>query len=177
MADFSAIELMMPDKNKDKSPAALTDRREEILSLVEKFMRMSEEQIGTEPRELSKEAREYLLSHEWHGNEKELEIAVKRACILADDRILQIQDFDLKQRQIKSIGKFIEERLSGFMRTIKSFEKFDLYNMVIPEVEKALIMMVMKETKGNQIRAANLLGINRNTLRSKIKKLGLKVKK
>jgi DNA-binding NtrC family response regulator len=167
----------MSDKSKDKIPAASTAHREEMLSLVETFIKISEEQLGTEPRELSREASEYLLSREWSGNEKELEIAVKRACILADDEFLQIKDFDLRHRQIKSIGKFIEERLSGFMRTIKSFEKFDLYNMVVPEVEKALIMMVMKETKGNQIKAANLLGINRNTLRSKIKKLGLQVKK
>jgi DNA-binding protein Fis len=46
--------------------------------------------------------------------------------------------------------------------------------MVIPEVERALILMVMKETQGNQIKTAKLLGINRNTLRSKIRKLGIK---
>ena len=63
------------------------------------------------------------------------------------------------------------------MKNIKSFEKFDLYNMVIPEVEKALIVMVMKETRGNQIKASQLLGINRNTLRSKIKKLDIKIKR
>ncbi len=177
MADFSPVQLTVTDMNTDKAPGALTGHKEEVLPLVEKFMRMSEEQLGTEPRKLSREAREYLISREWSGNEKELEIAVMRACILADDKFLQIKDFDLRHRQIKSIGKFIEERLSGFMRTIKKFEKFDLYNMVIPEVEKALIMMVMNETKGNQIKAANLLGINRNTLRSKIKKLGLKVRK
>jgi len=59
------------------------------------------------------------------------------------------------------------------MRNIKRFESFNLYDMVIPEVEKSLIMMVLKETKGNQIKASRLLGINRNTLRSKIKKLGI----
>jgi DNA-binding protein Fis len=48
--------------------------------------------------------------------------------------------------------------------------------MVIPEVERALILMVMKETKDNQIKAAKLLGINRNTLRSKIRKLGINIK-
>ena len=62
------------------------------------------------------------------------------------------------------------------MRNIKQFESFNLYAMVIPEVEKSLIEMVMKETKGNQIRASKILGINRNTLRSKIKKLGIKTK-
>ena len=74
------------------------------------------------------------------------------------------------------IGKFIEEKLKGFMRNIKNLEKFNLYETVIPEVEKALITMVLKETRGNQIKAAKLLGINRNTLRDKIKKLKISVK-
>lgn len=76
----------------------------------------------------------------------------------------------------KSIGGFIEERLGSYMRKIKRLESFDLYNIVVSEVEKALISMVLKETEGNQLRAAKLLGINRNTLRSKIKSLGIKTK-
>jgi two-component system nitrogen regulation response regulator GlnG/two-component system response regulator FlrC len=95
---------------------------------------------------------------------------------LSESKVLQREDFDLALRQVKSIGRFIEERLKGFMRNIKSLEKFNLYDTVIPEVERALIIMVLKETKWNQIKAAKLLGINRNTLRSKIKKLKIKVK-
>ncbi len=79
-----------------------------------------------------------------------------------------------KVTEAKSIGGFIEERLGDFMRKIKRLESFDLHNIVVSEVEKALISMVLKETDGNQLRAAKLLGINRNTLRSKIKKLGIK---
>lgn len=141
-----------------------------------RFVQLSKEQLNTEPIGLSKEAEEYLLTYDWPGNEGELEIAVKRACILSEETVLQIEDFDLKQRQARSIGKFVESKLQGFMRNIKRFEKFNLYDMVIPEVERSLILMVMKETKGNQVKAAKLLGINRNTLRSKIKKLGIKVK-
>ncbi len=163
-------------KNNGQEPLPLKDRREDISSLAKQFIKVSEEQMEPGPRELSKEAEDYLLSYEWPGDERELEIAVKRACILSEDQLLQIEDFDLRQRQAKSIGKFVESKLKGFMRNIKRFESFNLYDMVIPEVEKALIFMVMKETKGNQIKAARLLGINRNTLRSKIRKLGIKVK-
>ena len=49
----------------------------------------------------------------------------------------------------------------------------EIYKSVIQEIEKPLIQWVLERTKGNQLRAAKLLGINRNTLRSKIKKLGL----
>ena len=154
----------------------LKERRDEIIPLVREFIKLSEQQLGTAPKELTKEIEEHLATYDWPGGEKELETAVKRACILSDEPLLHVEDFDLKQRQARSIGKFVESKLKNFMRNIKSLEKFNLYDMVIPEVERSLILMVMKETKGNQIKASKLLGINRNTLRSKIKKLSIKVK-
>ena len=154
----------------------LKDRKEEIVPLARGFIKLAEEQVGTGPKELSREVEDYLLSCEWPGNEKELELAVKRACILSDGPFLQTEDFELKHRQAKSVGRFVEARLKGFMRNIKQFESFNLYGMVMPEVEKSLIEMVLRETKGNQIRASKILGINRNTLRSKIKKLGIRLK-
>ncbi|RJQ51504.1 MAG: hypothetical protein C4526_09875 [Nitrospiraceae bacterium] len=157
-------------------PLPLKDRRDVILSLANSFIKLADEQLGTGGKRISKEAEEYLLTYEWPGDEKELEFAVKKACILTEGPMLQAEDFDLMQRQPKSIGKFVETRLKGFMQNIKRLEKFSLYEMVIPEVEKSLIVMVMEETNGNQIKAAKLLGINRNTLRSKIRKLKIKVK-
>lgn len=148
--------------------------RVDVLQLARHYIRESTEQLHTGPKELSKEAEEYLLSRQWSEDGKELEILIKRACILSDGPVLNVEDLDLEHRQIKSIGRFIESRLRGFMKNIKALEKFNLYDIVLSEVEKALIVMVMKETGGNQIRAARLLGINRNTLRSKIKKLGIK---
>ncbi len=148
----------------------------DVLSLAKHFIKITQEQVHTGPKELSKEVEEYLLNYDWRGNEEELETAIKKACILSEEQVLQREDFDLRHRQAKSIGRFIEERLKGFMRNIKNLEKFNLYETVMPEVEKALILMVMKETKGNQTKAARLLGINRNTLRDKIKKLKISVK-
>jgi two-component system nitrogen regulation response regulator GlnG len=164
----------MKDMSQDKS-LPLKERRDDIIPLALHFMKLAEDQLGTSAKMLSKEAEEYIRNCEWPGNERELETAIKRACILSDDTRLFAEDFDLKQRSARSIGKFVETRLKGFMRNIKRFESFNLYQMVIPEVERALILMVMKETQGNQIKAAKLLGINRNTLRSKIRKLGIKI--
>jgi len=152
-------------------------QKQDIVPLAKLFVRVAEKQLGTDQKELSRDAEDFLRSNDWEGDEKELELTVKRACILSEEPVLHSEDFDIKQHQIRSIGKFMETKLKGFMKNIKSFEKFDLYNMVIPEVEKALIVMVIKETRGNQIKASQLLGINRNTLRSKIKKLGIKIKR
>ncbi|MDO8281763.1 MAG: helix-turn-helix domain-containing protein [Thermodesulfovibrionia bacterium] len=159
--------------NPDTRSVQLKDRKDEILTLAKNYIKAASDEIRTEDKTLSKEAEKYLLEYDWPGDEKELEVTIKRACILSDGPELLLKDFDISQRQIKSIGKFLEDRLSGFMQSIKRFDSFNLYNMVIPEVEKSLIMMVLKETRGNQFKAAKLLGINRNTLRSKIKKLGI----
>jgi len=166
----------MTDKNQDPGFIPLKDRKDEIIPLARGAIKAAHEQMGTAMKELAREAEEFLLAYEWSGNEQDLETAVKRACILSDGPQLEVEDFDLEHRQARSVGKFIESRLRGFMRNIKRFESFNLYDMVIPEVEKALIIMVLKETGGNQIKASMLLGINRNTLRSKIRKLGIKVK-
>lgn len=53
-------------------------------------------------------------------------------------------------------------------------ETGDIYSMVLQRVEKPLISLVLRKTEGNQVRAAHLLGINRNTLRKKIKELGIR---
>ena len=166
----------MTDHIKESSPLPLRERKEDILLLAGQYIKLASDQIGTGIKELSTDAEEYLTTYDWPGDEKELENAVKKACILSEGPVLEVADFDLKHRQARSIGKFVESKLTGYMRNIKRFESFNLYDMVIPEVEKSLIMMVLNETRGNQIRAASLLGINRNTLRSKIKKLGIKVK-
>ena len=104
-----------------KEQLPLKDRNEDILPLAMRFVLLSNEQLGTESVELSKEAEAFLLAYEWPGNEDELEIAVKRACVLSDGSMIQIEDFDLKQRQARSIGKFVESKLQGFMRNINRF--------------------------------------------------------
>lgn len=167
---------MIEHRTEKQEALPLKKRPDKILPLARQFIKLSEKQLGTASKDLSEEAESYLLNYDWPGGEKELETSVMRACILSESPRLFIEDFDLKQRQARSIGKFVETRLKGFMRNIKRFEKFNLYEMVIPEVERSLILMVMKETKGNQIKAAKLLGINRNTLRSKIRKLGIHIK-
>jgi DNA-binding NtrC family response regulator len=146
-----------------------------LLKKVREYIASANEQLGTEIKDISDEVKDFIISYDWSEEDRQLEIAVKRACILSDDEILQLEDFDLQLRQARSIGRFIEVRLSGFMKKISRLEKFNLYSMVIDEVEKSLITMVLKETKGNQVKASRLLGINRNTLRNKIKKLNIKI--
>ncbi len=72
-----------------------------------------------------------------------------------------------------SVREFLETKLNNFIGRMSDMEGADLYDTVISEVEKALLGIVMKETNGNQIKAAKILGINRNTLNKKLKKYKL----
>ncbi len=74
-----------------------------------------------------------------------------------------------------SIEEFLESRLKGFIPKLLKVDNGNLYFSVIGEIERCLISLVLRETGGNQIRASKILGINRNTLRKKIRDLNIKI--
>lgn len=74
-----------------------------------------------------------------------------------------------------SIHEFLEEKLNRYLKKLTKLERSNLYDSVMSEVEKSLITIVLRETEGNQLRAAKTLGINRNTLRSKIKEYKIRI--
>ncbi len=76
-----------------------------------------------------------------------------------------------------SLKEYIEKRLHDFIKRFKSSEGSNLYYTLLREIEKPLITMVLKETNGNQLEAAHILGLNRNTLRKKIKELNISLDK
>jgi len=71
----------------------------------------------------------------------------------------------------------VHSKLESFIEQIQGYEVNDLYPIVLERVERPLIQLVLRKTRGNQVRAAQILGINRNTLRKKINNLKIKLKK
>ncbi len=76
-----------------------------------------------------------------------------------------------------NLAELVEKKLADFVGKIKKCEVKNLYSLLIQEFEKPLITLALKETNGNQIQAALLLGMNRNTLRKKMKELKISVTK
>jgi DNA-binding protein Fis len=74
-----------------------------------------------------------------------------------------------------NLADLVEKKLTQFVQKIKNCEVKNLYSLLIREFEKPLINLALRETKGNQIQAAQLLGMNRNTLRKKMKELKISV--
>jgi two-component system nitrogen regulation response regulator GlnG len=121
---------------------------------------------------------ERLSEHDWPGNVRELENAIKRALVLSSGEVLAPEDFsflderpagELPQAELAElVTQEVEAALAGP-------ETREIHRQLLERVERPLLEAVLAHTRGNQIRAAVLLGINRNTLRKKIVDLGIPV--
>lgn len=164
----------------------LRERPEDIPPLVEYFLRRSSSELEVPLKQCSAEALELLRNHPWPGNVRELENTIKRAVILSADRMLIPSDFSAissRSETIHSLPKeqslesLVEAKLRSSMHGIEKLDKGDIYDRVLEQVERPLIRYTLEKTRGNQVRAADILGINRNTLRKKITELGISIRK
>lgn len=148
----------------------LRKRTEDIIPLAEHFLWQAEKNFASGPKTLTKEARNFLQRHRWPGNVGELKSMVKKGYLLCrgpevDRCHLAFGDSAL----YGSVKEFLEDRLKGYITQMSMLDNSDLHDTVMSEVEKALLELALRETSGNQIKTAKLLGINRTTLRTKIK--------
>lgn len=154
---------------------SLRERKEDILPLAQYLLNEVTEQFETGPKELSKDARSFLLKYDWPGNIRELENTIKRAAVLTNGSVIRKKDFLVGDIGSYSIREFMDEKLKRYLKAMKKLENGYLYETVLTEVEKSLFTIVLKETEGNQLKASKILGINRNTLRSKVKEYKIRI--
>jgi two-component system nitrogen regulation response regulator GlnG len=154
----------------------LRARGEDVRVLAAHFVeRYAPELVGS-PRFLSEEARVRLERHSWPGNVRELENAIKRALVLASGEVLTPEDFAfVDARPAEPARAGLEELVAGVTDAALDAGEADLHRRVVERVERPLLERALARTGGNQIRAAALLGINRNTLRKKIVELGIEL--
>jgi len=155
----------------------LRDRKEDIPELVRYFLQRFRGDINREVGDISPRALERLMRYHWPGNVRELENTVKRALVMAKGHTLLAEDF-LLEGVDAGMGPAehldLEERLQKLMEPVfKELLEVSRRNPgadLMSELEKILTKRALQETKGNQVQAAILLGISRNTLRSKIER-------
>jgi two-component system nitrogen regulation response regulator GlnG len=157
----------------------LRKRKDDIAQLAGFFMEKYQSGAGGKVKVITPETLKILRAYDWPGNVRELENAIQRAITLSQgDKIfpdaLPPQIFRPGHGVSISFENFLEEKLADLVDRMGGLDRGDIYSMVLQRVEKPLITLVLKKTDGNQVRAANLLGINRNTLRKKIKELGIR---
>lgn len=162
---FNVVQIKVPP---------LRERREDIALLAKHFLKDAEKRFATGKKELSKEAKDLVLKYNWPGNVRELENAIRRACVLSNGTVIEKRDLLLEEATSFTIKEFLEDKLKRYLKEMTKLDNCNLYETVISEVEKALIGIVLNETGGNQLKAAKTLGINRNTLRTKIREYRIK---
>jgi len=159
----------------------LRERVEDVRTLALFFTERYASELTEGPVALSETAIDRLESHDWPGNVRELENAIKRALVLSTDDVLGPEAFDfLTARPEPTASQMSLEEL--IVREVEDLfesglELTNVYHQIQERVERPLIEVVLDRTQGNQIRAAALLGINRNTLRKKITELGIDLPK
>lgn len=163
----------------------LRERRGDIPLLVSYFVEKINREMGTHISGVSPEALKLMEGHTWQGNVRELENTLIRAAVLSPGPVLFPSDFTLQSRKGEglteidnlSLEEIIHRKLEDYFERTKGVDIDNLYNLVVERVEKPLIELTLKKSRGNQIKAAQILGINRNTLRKKIADLRIKLKK
>ncbi|MBT1073505.1 sigma-54-dependent transcriptional regulator [Pelotalea chapellei] len=164
----------------------LRDRREDIPDLAYYFLDRACSELSTSPKQLSTSALEVLGAHSWPGNVRELENTIKRAVILSNDPLLTPADFESLRSKADdvavsttetSLEALVDAKLRTCFNGIEKLDKGDIHAMVLEQVERPLIRHILEKTRWNQVKAADILGINRNTLRKKITELGIELKR
>jgi len=148
----------------------LRERPEDIVPLAEHFLKADCVSLKTDAKRFSRDAKDYLAESKWPGNAGELKNAVKKACLLSKEQVVERRHLASGDGAAYcSVMEFLEDKLKGYLKGMAKVGNSSLYDSVTSEVEKSLIELALKETGGNQLKASKLLGLNRNTLRAKIK--------
>ena len=160
----------------------LRGRREDIPVLITHFLQLYARDGG---KEISSEAIKCLLRYHWPGNVRELENVIKRACLLSRTRLILPEHLPESllaatrppgAEDVATPGGLTRE-VRAELRSVGDEKEGQLYEHVLALVERPLLQAALERAGGNQLKAAQLLGINRNTLRKRMKELGISGKR
>ncbi len=172
----------------------LRERVEDIPVLARHFLDRAKE-MGLPGKSLDQGALDRLRTHRWPGNVRELENLMRRLAALYPQETIteEVVSAELAEGGMESephgsgshagggheaepLAAAVERHIRQFLAaTNDGMPMRDIYDRVIAEVERPLIQMTLSATRGNQIKAAAMLGLNRNTLRKKIRDLEIPV--
>lgn len=163
---------------------ALRDRLDDLPALFERWIKHYAAEVGRTKPTVSSRAITRLGEYPWPGNVGELKSIARRLVVRVKGRI-EAGDVDEILPTVAArvpledlaFEDMVKSKLSGLLARIDGYPINDLYEKVVARVERPLFDLVLAHTGGNQLKAAELLGLNRNTLRKKLADLGIKHKK
>jgi DNA-binding NtrC family response regulator len=143
--------------------------------LVQHYVRRFSRELEREVREVAPQAMDRLRDYTWPGNIRELQSVLKQALLQASGKVLLPAFLPELAGASAESGPGTDVGLEAFIRERLGPDAQDLYADTHRHVDRLLLTRVLEFTKGNQHQAAQLLGIARQTLRTKLRDLGLHV--
>jgi two-component system nitrogen regulation response regulator GlnG len=163
----------------------LRQRPEDIADLARHFLVLAQRD-GLMQKTLDPSAIERLKTYSWPGNVRELENLMRRMAVLYSESVIdrRIVSAALADQEPvptpranggdETLSQSVERHLDSYFKAHPhGLPASGLYDRILREVERPLLALSLQATRGNQIRAAELLGLNRNTLRKKLRELDL----
>ncbi|WP_436011990.1 sigma 54-interacting transcriptional regulator [Phenylobacterium sp. LjRoot219] len=164
----------------------LRERIDDIPDLARAFLLRAARE-GLPAKTIETAAVERLKRHRWPGNVRELENLIRRICALYGEDVISARIVERELVEVRRpdtdeahgdqpLSRLVERILSGYLADpANSPPPAGLYDHLLDQLERPLFQMALAATRGNQLRAAALLGLNRNTLRKKIEDRGVEV--
>ncbi|MCW2246460.1 two-component system nitrogen regulation response regulator GlnG [Azospirillum fermentarium] len=165
----------------------LRERTEDVALLVRHFLNHATSQ-GLPAKSIDQAAMDRLRRYRWPGNVRELENLVRRLAALYSQEVITVDVIEaeladaapqapqVEEAPSEGLSSAVERHLKDYFAAHKDgMPSNGLYDRILREVERPLISLSLSATRGNQIKAAQLLGLNRNTLRKKIRELDIQV--
>ena len=165
----------------------LRERTEDIPELIRHFLVLAANE-GLPSKTIDSLAMERLKRHRWPGNVRELENLVRRLAALYSQEVIGIDVVEAElagglppvepanPMESEGLSSSVERHLREYFSAhADGLPSAGVYDRVLREVERPLISLTLEATRGNQIKAAQVLGLNRNTLRKKIRDLDIQV--
>jgi len=152
----------------------LREREGDVILLARHFIARYGEQLKGRSFTLGKDAEPLLMAHPWPGNVRELQNVIQRALLKLNGTRISSNDLI----GLLPAAAHAERGLGGMVEALLDAPAPEQgrYQAALAAVEAPLIAAALARTKGNQLRAAELLGMNRNTLRERMRALGMKPK-
>jgi two-component system nitrogen regulation response regulator GlnG len=163
----------------------LRERLDDLSALVARWIKHYAIEVGRTTLSVSTRALERLAAYPWPGNVGELKaiarrlvVRVTRAKIEADD-VDEVVPVVAARVPLEDLAfeDMIKAKVAGLLARIDGYPIHDLHEKVLARVERPLFDLVLAHTGGNQLKAAEILGLNRNTLRKKLADLGINARK
>ena len=161
----------------------LRERTEDIAPLVNHFQKQAAAG-GLPAKRFTPEAIRALAEWNWPGNVRELENLVRRLLVLVGEdsisaemveaELASVRPAEAQPIEVDSLAESVDQHVRRYFSTLDgAAPPAGLHGRILREVEYPLIVATLEVTRGNQVKAAEILGINRNTLRKRIRELGI----